>query len=341
VVVVPLWGDKIISKLSILESNIIQNPGIKDFTAYSNIIGANDRIYAFPIQAEGIPQGKQIEMSVLVVDYHFIDAFKLEVVKGSGFSNKIPADKDRVIINEKAQSLLKWDNPLGKKINIKYIKRGKDHSGTVIGVIKDFNLRTLHHEVEPLVMFVKNHDSMDYLISYISFKISSKDASAALIHVKNQWSKLESQKLFEYTFLEERIGQQYRSEQIAKTMITFFSFLAILIACSGLFGLASFITTTRTKEIGIRRVLGASKTGLALLLSRKFAVWVFTANLIASPLAWILGQEWLENFAYRADISIWTFVPTIGITLLVAFLTVSLHSLKAASKNPVDAIRYE
>ncbi|MFW9878955.1 MAG: ABC transporter permease [Candidatus Thorarchaeota archaeon] len=269
-IVVPLWGNNILSKLSTLANNIHQNPNIKDFTAYSNIIGANDRIYAYPIKAQGIPDGKQLEMSTLVVDYNFIDAFKLEMVEGRGFSDKIAADKDRVIINEKAKSLLKWDKPLGKKITIKYIKNGKDHTGTVIGVVKDFNIRTLHHEVEPLVMFVNDKNSVDYLISYISFKVNSNNISSALAYFKNQWNRLESEKLFEYIFLDERIRRQYQGEHITKTLIKMFSSLAILIACFGLFGLASFITTARSKEIGIRRVLGASKTGLTFLLSNGY-----------------------------------------------------------------------
>ncbi len=341
IIVVPLWGDKIIDNIAVLKERLLQNSDVKRCTAYSNVIGANDRIYAYPVKAEGISDDKQIEMSILVVDYDFIDTFNVEIIEGRKFLESAGTDEEAVIINETALSLLKWDNPLGKKLDIKYIKQGEDYSGRVIGVVKDFNLRTLHHKIEPLVMFVADKNDDNYLISFISLKISTANIPSTLDFLRNQWSELESGELFEYSFLDDRIENQYQSEQKIKQLIFYFSCLAIMIACFGLYGLVSFMTEARTKEIGIRRVLGAPISGITIMLSKEFLKWVLLANMVAIPIAYFAVTKWLQNFAYRVDIGILVFIFSSALSLAIALFTVSYHTIRAATANPVESLRYE
>jgi putative ABC transport system permease protein len=341
ILVVPLWGDKIVNSIDVLKERLLKNPHVEKFTAYSNIIGANDRIYAYPIKAEGLPDDTQFEMSILIVDYDFIDTFNLEIIKGRKFLETAGTDRESIIINESAQSILKWDDPLGKKLDVKYIKKGEDYSGKIIGVVKDFNLRTLHHRIEPLVIFVSDKNDADYLISCFSIKVSTTNIPSILEFLKNQWSEMESGELLEFTFLDERIASQYRAEQKAMRLITYFSFIAILITCFGLYGLTSFMTEAKTKEIGIRRVLGASVSEMTFHLTKEFLKWILLANLVAIPVAYLAGKKWLENFAYRIDIDIWIFIFSSVLAIVITLLTVSYQTIKAATANPVDSLRYE
>ncbi len=341
ILVVPLQGDKIIDNVDVLKERLLQNTELKNFTTYSNVIGANDRIYAYPIKAEGIPDDRHFEMSILIVDYDFIDTFNLEIVEGRKFLETAMTDREGIIINEAAKDLLRWDHPLGKKLDVKYIQEGNDFSGRIIGVVKDFNLRTLHHKIEPLVMFVSDQNNVDSLLGYISLKINSANIPATLEFLRDRWAEMESGELFEYTFLDERIERQYQVEKKAMQLITYFSCMAILIACFGLYGLSSFMTEAKTKEIGIRRVLGASVSGITVMLSLEFLKWIFLANLIAIPGAYFVGKKWLQNFAFRTDIGIWIFVFSSILALVIALFTVSYQTIKAATANPVDSLRYE
>ena len=341
ILVVPLWGEDTINKIPVLENSLLQNPEIKKVTSYSNVIGANDRIYSYPVEAEGLPADQQSEMSILIVDYNFIDTFGLEIVEGRGFSKLSGTDNEGIVINEAARDFLNWEESLNKEMNVKYILQGQDFSGRVIGVVKDFNLRTLHHAVDPLVMFIAETNNTDYLLSFLSIKIETDNLRSILAFIENQWNSIETGVPFEYFFLDQRIQNQYESEQKARILMAFFSILAILIACSGLYGLASFMTEAKTKEIGIRRVVGASVSGIILLLSRDFLKWVLLANLAAVPLAYLFLNQWLNNFAFRVDAGIWLFTFSAFSALFIALLTVSYQAIKAARANPVDALRYE
>jgi putative ABC transport system permease protein len=341
IIVVPLWGENMVEKIPILENSLLQSPEVEKVTSYSNIIGANDRIYAYPVEAEGLPDGQQNEMSILIVDYNFVDIFSLEIVEGRGFSKLSGTDNEGIIINEAARAFLNWEKPLNRELNIKYIKKGEDFTGKVIGVVKDFNLRTLHHTVEPLAIFISDGNDVDYLLSFLSIKITTDNLQPVLAFIEKQWNSLESGAPLEYFFLDQRIQDQYQAERESRILITIFSCLAILIACSGLYGLASFVTEARTKEIGIRRVLGASISGIIFLHSREFLKWVMLANLAALPLAYFFLNRWLQKFAFRIDLGIWVFVLSAVLVLLIALLTVSYHAIKAAIANPADALRYE
>lgn len=280
-------------------------------------------------------------MSILVVDYNFIDTFALEITEGRGFSKLSGTDYEGIVINEAAKVFLNWENPLNKELNVKYIKEGQDFSGRVIGVVKDFNIRSLHHAVEPLVMFIAESNNSDYLLSYLSLKIETGRLRSTLAFIENQWDSIDTGVPLEYFFLDKRIQNQYESEKKARILIAFFSFFAILIACSGLYGLASFMTEAKTKEIGIRRVVGASISGIIFLLSKDFLKWVLLANLAAVPLSYFFLNQWLQKFAFRIDLGFWLFAFSAFLALFIAMLTVSYQAIKAARANPVDALRYE
>ena len=170
---------------------------------------------------------------------------------------------------------------------------------------------------------------------------SASGIPSTLDHLRNQWNRLESGELLEFTFLDERIAGRYKSEHKVKKLVSYFSCLAILIACFGLYGLVSFMTEARTKEIGIRRVLGAPVAGITLELSREFLKWVLLANVMAIPLAYVMITQWLQNFAFHITVGIWMFVFSTFLTLVISLATVSFQSVKAARADPVRALRFE
>jgi putative ABC transport system permease protein len=234
-----------------------------------------------------------------------------------------------------------WKSPLGKRVDY-YISIPEGwsigKSGPVIGVIKDFHYRSLHHEVEPMVLQINRTLQWKLLV-----RIQTDEMPETLVFVEQAMRELGmlSERLFQYSFLDEDFDHLYRNEQRIGQMVGGFSALAILIACLGLFGLAAFSAEQRTKEIGIRKVLGASVTGIIGLLSNEFTRLLVYANLIAWPLAYWAAHAWLQNFAYRTEVSWWMF-PGVGfLALLAALLTVTYQSVRAALTNPVETLRYE
>jgi putative ABC transport system permease protein len=211
-----------------------------------------------------------------------------------------------------------------------------EKQGTVIGLMKDFHFKSLHEKIEPLVIFNNSGNS-----AYLSIRIKAENASDIIPAIENKWKSFFPDKPFEYFFLDEYWGKLYEKEQKTSNLFFCFSGLAIFIACLGLFGLAAFSAQNKTKEIGIRKVLGASVSGIVSHLSMEFLKWVIIANIIAWPIAYYFMNKWLQDFAYRINISWWVFVLSGGIALVIALITVSVHAIKAAMANPIEALRYE
>ena len=211
----------------------------------------------------------------------------------------------------------------------------------MIGVMKDFNFLTLHTPITPFALF--HHASKSYGIpgSYVVVRLGADDLENSIKLLESEWKKFAPTMPFEYKFLDEGFKERYLAEQRLGKIFLIFSILTIFIACIGLLGLAAFATEQRTKEIGIRKVLGASVPNLVTLLSKDFSKWVLLANLIAWPVAYFAMNEWLQDFAYRIDIGWWVFALAGGIALVIALLTVSTQAIKAALANPVEALRYE
>ena len=205
-----------------------------------------------------------------------------------------------------------------------------------MGVVKDFHYQSLHHEIEPLVLMMGGS-----WIEYLSIRIRSDDIAATLNFLKTRWLEVVSNRPFDYFFLDDDYDKLYRAEKQIGTLFGLFSILAIFVASLGLFGLASFTAQLRIKEIGIRKVLGASISNLVLMLSKEFALLVGIANLIAWPIAYYAMNRWLQDFAYRIDLEIWAFVLSGFLALFIALTTVSYQAWKVARTNPVDALRYE
>ncbi|MCJ7682487.1 MAG: ABC transporter permease, partial [Candidatus Aminicenantes bacterium] len=285
--------------------------------------------------AEGVENSFTLNMGIC--DENYLNTLGMEMVKGRFFSKEHPTDANAAVINEKALELMGWDDPLGKKINNWSNNRG---DFTVIGVVKDYHYESLHQEIRPFALFL-NGGYYTRGENYISVRINTTDLQGMIGFVEGTWKKFAPGKPFEYSFLDQDFDNLYINEKQTRKLFTVFSFLAVFIACLGLFGLASFIVDQRTKEIGIRKVLGASVPGVVTILNGSFLKWVLLANIIAWPAAWFAMKGWLQNFAYRIDLTLWMFVPAAVLALLIALFTVSLQTVKAAGKNPIDALRFE
>jgi putative ABC transport system permease protein len=263
----------------------------------------------------------------------------MEIAAGRNFSADLATDSsESVIINQTAARKLGWEKPLGKTFIFRPPpgSEGETIIMTVIGVVKDFHMASLRQKIEPQIIF---YDLSS--VRNISIRIASDDIMHTVALLRKKWKEIDPQRPFDYFFLDEVFDSQYRAEERAGNLTLYFSLLAIFIGCLGLFGLAAFMAEKRTKEIGIRKVLGASAPGIVMLLSREFLKWVLLANIIAWPIAWYGMNNWLQNFAYRINIGLWTFVLAGLLALVIALLTVSFQTIKATIANPVEALRYE
>ncbi len=264
--------------------------------------------------------------------YDFIDLFGMQIVQGRNFSRDFPSDEEGAfLVNETAVKVAEWQSPIGRKFT-----HWSGQNGKIVGVIKDFHLQSLHSLIEPLYIFL---DTSTF--SHISIKIKSANIPATIDYVESILKKFSPSYPFSYSFFDEVFERAYFTEQRMGRVFGAFAILAIFIACLGLFGLTAFAAEQRTKEIGIRKVLGASDSKIFLLLSKEFVRWVLLANLIAWPISYFAMNKWLQNFAYRTHIGIVAFLISGGTALLIAYLTVSYQSIKSARANPVDSLRYE
>jgi putative ABC transport system permease protein len=267
------------------------------------------------------------------VDYDFIDTFQINIVEGRGFSKEFAADAESAfILNEAAVKKFGWESAIDKnfKLSVEF-KKGK-----IIGVVEDFHFNSLHQEIAPLVLCIEPSG-----FEYFAVRIEPDNISQTLDFFRSKWEELVPGEPFDYTFLDEDFDRLYKSEEKLGRLLIIATFLAVFVACLGLFGLAAFTAEQRTKEIGIRKVLGASVPGITLLLSKEFSRWVLISNIIAWPIAWYAMSRWLQNFAYRVTILPWTFLLAGLLAFLTALLTVSYKAARAARANPVEALRYE
>ncbi len=266
------------------------------------------------------------------VDTEFFNAYEVEFASGRNFSKEIKTDDSiAFVLNEAAVKMIGETNEsiLTKEFQYGGIK------GRVIGVVKDFHFESLHEEIVPVVF----HPSRFY--NRLSVRIAGDNMQTGLQHIEKVWKEFLPHRPFEYSFLSQQYTQLYNSEQQQGQLFTIFAGLAILIACLGLFGLATFNTLQRVKEIGIRKVLGASVINIVQLLSREIIVLVLIANLIAWPVAWYFMNQWLDTFAYRIGINVWLYLLAAFAAILIALITVSSQTIKAAMSNPANTLRYE
>lgn len=266
------------------------------------------------------------------IDYDFLNVFGIELIHGRNFSREFSTDAEKgLIINETVAKRMEWENPVGKKFPTYMLRNGE-----VIGVVKDFHFQTMHHHIAPLALILNPERS-----SCLCARIKMNDVPGTIAFIEKTYKKFSPSHPFEYYFLDESFNRMYNTEQRLGSIFGYFSFLAIFIACLGLFGLASFTVEQKTKEIGIRKVLGASVPGIFSLLSKGLTKWILLANIISWPLAYYFLNKWLQNFAYRVNLNVWIFILSGLVALAIALLTVSYQTIKAATANPVESLRYE
>jgi putative ABC transport system permease protein len=283
--------------------------------------------------------GKGDEQRMLMsylTDENFMRTMGIRLEQGRGFQKEYPTDAKSIIVNETAVKQFGIRDPIGKTID--YPSQGKY---TIIGVMRDFNFMDLHSPILPFALFERTSNSYQTPDSYILVRVKGQNLAGDVSLLESTWNSFTVKTPFQYSFLDQNLEQQYTSERNLGRIFLVFSLLAIFIACLGLLGLAAFVTEHRTKEIGVRQILGASMSQIVFLLSKEFGKWVLAANLIAWPLAYLVMNKWLDDFAYRIEIGWWVFALAGGISLLIALLTVSTQAIKAALANPVESLHYE
>jgi putative ABC transport system permease protein len=318
------------NNINAFKAELTRYPEIKSVTTSSGL-PTNITWATTGVDWEGKAPEYRIHWSVMSVDFDYIDTFGLEILAGRNFSKKMSTDtKTAYIINETGADVLGYENAIGKKFSL------WDTEGTIIGVARDFHINSLHEQIEPLIIIV--HPSWN---SFIFVKISSNNIKNVMAKIEEVHQRMNPDYPFQFHFLDVEYEDIYLSEERTGKLFQYFSFVAIFISCLGLFGLSSFIAEQRTKEIGIRKVFGANVPVILLHLLRDFTKWVFIANIIAWPFGYYAMKQWLKNFAYRTDFDWRIFFLSGVITLLIAVTTVGYQSLKAATANPIDSLRYE
>jgi putative ABC transport system permease protein len=280
---------------------------------------------------------QKITATGLGVDPDYLSVYRIPLVAGRNFSGEKSANGKEFVVNETLGRELLKDQP-GKPLSSLIGKHfGGDEQGRIVGVARDFNFNSLHYKIETLFLL----DQTEGGFSTLSVKINGRQSRRALAFIQSTWKKVFPEYPFRYQFLDDHFSEVYRTDAQVSQMSGIMAGLAILISCLGLFGLASFSTEKRTKEIGIRKILGASVRDVVVLLSRHFIGLVLIANLIAWPLAWIALNRWMQDYAYRVAISWWVFVVAGIAALLIALVTVSFHAINAALSNPANTLRSE
>ncbi len=325
-----------IPRFEAFKNVLLSQPGIRDVTSAAQPpfrIGEN-----IQIDWEGNPTDDMMSVDYTCVDYDFFKTFDMQILQGRSFSKEFTTDEQTAcIINEVAAQRMGLDNPIGTNIYMNHPAWPESfRPARVIGVVRDFHSRSLHTAIRPFVFRIYKPWHQ-----YAFIKIDGSQIQEALVSIEDAYKTYSPGIPFDYLFLDEVFNQQYTSESQLGDLFNGFSLLSVVIACLGLFGLASYTTEQKTKEIGIRKVLGASIPGIVAMTAREFLKWILIANLLAWPIAYFVMSKWLEDFAYKVSIGPMIFLLSAGLTLIVAVLTVSYHSLKAALANPVDSLRYE
>ena len=328
---VPMQDRATNPKSETIKTELLKVPGVLKVAVSANQPGGSD--YGVPYEAVGLSGEQQPAMRCLVIDHDFVDTYEMELAAGRSFSENMPTDETAYMINETAAKQLGWSNPLEHQLAMPAVNRP---AGPIIGVVKDFHFRSLHEPIAPLYIFYQ-----PTWFSQFNIKLDATHLEETLSLLEEEWKTIEPDFPFRYTFFDESYESLHAAEQSTGKLIKWFTALAIFITCLGLFGLTIFAAESRIKEIGIRKVLGASAAGIVGLLSKDFLKLVLLALVIASPLAYYFMKEWLHGFAYHVELQ-WTIFILAGlIAFFIAFLTMSFHSIKAALANPVESLRNE
>ena len=337
VLVLP-FGSALGDKHEAIKNELLGHPNVVSAAAASAAPG--DFGYSHTFKPEGTPADEKVSLKMIFGDFDYLQTLGIELAAGENFSPKRVTDSLHVaLVNEAAARALgdslDGASVVGKRIN--YF----DSERTIIGVMKNFNFESLREAVAPVMLSPKRHPKLPSSYRQMVVRISGEDVPGTLDALEAEWNQFVAERPFDYTFLDERFDQMYRQEQRTAKIFGLFAGLAVLLACLGLYGLAAFAAERRTKEIGIRKAMGASEWSIVRLLSKDFARLVLVAVVLAAPVAWWAMQRWLEGFAYHVELSPWPFAAAGLLALLVAAAVVSTQALRAARTNPAQALRDE
>ncbi|MBT5419533.1 MAG: FtsX-like permease family protein [Candidatus Cloacimonetes bacterium] len=314
-------------KYEVIKESLLNMP---DVTAVTNM----DVLPVYECPASGVNdwEGRvgddSFQLHMINIEHDFLKTFEIELLEGRNFTANTKADSNCIILNEEAVRRMGMEDPIGKYVYEENIR--------IIGVVKDFNYNTVRGKIEPLAII-----SGTSRARYFLARINSANTVQTLEKMDALISSIDPDIDWNFRFFDETLENLYQTEQNAGRLITYFTILAIFISCLGLFGLAGYITERRTKEIGIRKVMGASVTGITVLLTKEFCKWVIISIIIAWPVAYYLMEKWLQNFAYKTEIGALTFIISGCFALLIAVVTVSFQTIRTAISNPVEALKYE
>ena len=317
------------------KNDLLKNPAILGVTQVGGSIPGAQNSVENAYFAEGHEPDKQNWLGTMWVNHDFVDVLGLEIIEGRPFDARRSSDSSAaVLLNETAVQALGWKgSAIGKSIKHVQANGSVNMEGEVIGVVKDFHFRPLHEPLRPLVLRFGG--------GKFAIRVAPGEIQETMAHIKTTWESFVPNWPISYQFVDQNLENLYQKDQKFSKVIQYFTLLAIFIACLGLLGLASFTAERRTKEIGVRKVLGATTGNLVLLISKDFTMLVAVAFLIAAPIAYFTASRWLQEFAYRTDIGPGIFIMAGLIALGIALVTVGYHAVKAALTNPVRSLRYE
>jgi putative ABC transport system permease protein len=319
------------------KNEVLNMPGVVSgsFSGYLPVSESSrgDRTYS---KEAVMNSANAFNMQTWYIDYDYINTLGMEIIQGRNFSRDFRTDSNSVIINESTAKVLGYTNPVGQKL---YAPNEQNPAQpdvfNIIGVVKNFHFESLRQNISPLCFVLGESRWL------ANFKVNSSDIQSLVKQVESKWKSIAPSLPFSYRFLDESFDNMYRAEQRVGKIALSFAVLTILIACLGLFGLATYMAEQRTKEIGVRKVLGATVSNIVNMLSKDFLKLVILSAVFAVPLGWWIMNKWLEDFAYRIDIAWWVFVIAIGVAVVIALFTVSYQAIKAAVENPVKSLRTE
>ena len=317
--------------MQLLRNELKDKPGIVSISAANNILGlgkdgsTSTSVLGFDYEGRGI------RTNMLIVEHDYIETLELELLDGRTFSRQF-SDSSSVLINEAMMREMDEENALHKVLDI-----DESLSFTIVGVIRDYNFQNLHKEIEPLTLFLNNDREMRQAF----VKVTPANISGSFEQVRTAWKKIEPQAEFLGSFLDENVDRTLRRERTMTTMITSGSIIGIILSCTGLFAISLLVVAQRRKEIGIRKVVGASVSRITLMITLEFLKLVGISFIIAAPAAWYYSRKWIQDYPYRIDLNIWIFISAGLIAIFIAVLTVSFQALKAATSNPVNSLKSE
>jgi putative ABC transport system permease protein len=330
----PGSNEKISGKYEVLRDELLKNSNIRYVSGAYTIPGISSQMN-ISVRTDGTPSDQSVNVQALPADSGFVKTMGLEIVDGRDFSGDFSTDRyGSVILNQTAVGTLGLEKPVGTRLFIP----GEEYKNgvNVIGVVRDFHVQSFHEKINPMLILINPKMYIN-----VALRINAIKHDETLEYVRNVWKTILPEISLNYRYLDDAYDKLYNTEEKSGQLLSLFTLLALFISCLGLFGFASFVVSKRIKEVGIRKAMGAKASGISLLLSRQFTIWILASSLIACPVAYLLVAKWLRSFAFHIKIDWWVFVVAVSFELIIAWLTVTLQTWRTATRNPVEALRYE